>query len=148
MGKHKIVPFFGLKSRQLIIHGDSTKAGLHIHMRSTLMFKQPQTVRSFVLSFLSLALHPSTPWKTCFSSDQLFRSINSVTAGSSSPSILCSVWLPPLLFSSLLCLCLCLSFSRWWNGSAARMDNGTPSLCSSSPLASVSHAHFPSTSVC
>lgn len=46
-------------------------------MRTTLMFKHPQTVRSFVLSFLFLALRPSTPWKTCFSSDPLFRSINS-----------------------------------------------------------------------
>lgn len=62
---------------QLIIHGDSPKARFRIHIRTTLMFKRPQLVRSFVLSFLFLAFPSSTPRKTCFSSDPLFRSINS-----------------------------------------------------------------------
>lgn len=76
------------------------------------------------------------------------RLIHKVTAGScrSSPSILsppfgCLLFRPPPLspFPSL---------SGWWNGSAVRMDNSTPSLYFSSPLVSASHARFPSTSVC
>ena len=129
-------------------------------MRTTLMFKQQQTrIRPFfLLSWLSVRPLPEKRASPLIHSST--RLIHKVTAGSSSPSILSSVWLPLLLFSSLLFpplslslfslslflslslspslslslpLSLSLSLSRWWNGNAARMDNGTPSLCSSSP---------------
>lgn len=134
---------------QLIIHGDSPKARFRIHIRTTLMFKRPQLVRSFVLSFLFLAFPSSTPRKTCFSSDPLFRSINSQSHCWQLLSIYPLLRLAASSFRpSSHSLSLSHSFSRWWNGSVARMDDGSPSLCSSSPLTSVSHPHFPSTSVC
>lgn len=129
---------------QLISNSHLSKAKFHINLKATLMFKHPRTVRISVLS-LCLALLPSTPWKKKKRASPLIHSsawsIHKVIAGSFSPSILSSS-----VFSSFSCplLRLFLSFSRWWNGNAARMDNGTPSLCSPS----VSHAHFPSTSVC
>lgn len=75
-------------------------------MRTTLMFKLPQTVRSSVLSFLFLALWSVLSLKkTCFSSDPLFRSINSQSHCRQLLSI-SSVLMPPPLFPLSLSLSL------------------------------------------
>lgn len=99
------------------------------------MFKQPQTVRSSVLSFLFLALRPSTPWKTCFSSEPLFRSINSQSHCRQLLSIyplLCLAASSPLLFSFLLCLSLFLSLSA--DGEMAELPGWTMALLHCAPL--------------
>lgn len=109
-------------------------------MRTILMFKLQQTVRSSFLSFLFVALslvRPLPEKKTCFSSDPLFRSINS----QSHCRQLLSIY--PLLclaaFSSLLRLSLsqqivksqCYQDGQWHSFTVLLLS---PHVCLSFPL--------------
>lgn len=125
------LPFFGLKSIQLIIHGEWTKAGL-VWERCYInnVTRWPAT---FIFLFLAVcSVHSlmkcASPLIRCST-----RLIHKVTAPLPLPP-------PPSLFSLVL-----LSSSRWWKGSVARV-----ALLRCAPLAPprLSHSHFPSTSVC